>query len=59
VRRTGEGSFTVRVHDNRVELVVHDESVASCTVDGPEFYGTLFREVKARIENGDGLCETS
>jgi hypothetical protein len=53
IRRAGEASFTVAVHDNRVELVVHGEPVASCAVDGPEFYASLFREVKARIEKGE------
>jgi hypothetical protein len=53
VRRAGEAAFTVSVHDNRVELLVHGEPVASTAVSGPEFYGSLFRDVKARIEKGE------
>jgi hypothetical protein len=52
-RRAGEASFTVSVHDNRVELVIHDAPVVSCDVNGPEFYNALFRDVKARIEKGE------
>lgn len=52
-RRAGEGSFMVSVHDNRVELIIHGQRVASCDVNGPEFYNTLFNDVKARIEKGE------
>jgi hypothetical protein len=48
-RRAGEASFTVSVHDNKVELLIHGKPVASCDVLGPEFYNALFHEVKARI----------
>jgi hypothetical protein len=49
----GEASFTVAVHHNKVELIIHDKPVASCDVNGPEFYNALFRDVKARVEKGE------
>jgi hypothetical protein len=52
-RRAGEASFTVSVHHNKVELIIHDEPVASRDVNGPEFYNALFQGVKARIEKGE------
>jgi hypothetical protein len=52
-RRAGEAAFTVSVHDNKVELVIHDKPIASCDVNGPEFYNALFLDVKARIEKGE------
>jgi hypothetical protein len=52
-RRAGEASFTVSVHHNKVELLVHDKPIASCDVNGPEFYAGLFSDVRARIEEGE------
>jgi hypothetical protein len=41
------------VHHNTVELIIHDQPIASCDVSGPEFYNALFQDVKARIEKGE------
>jgi hypothetical protein len=53
VRRAGEASFTVNVQNNRVALIVNDQSVASCAVSGPLFYNRLFNDVMLRIEKGE------
>jgi hypothetical protein len=48
-RNAGVAAFTVSVHDNKVELLVHGKPVAVRDVDGPEFYNALFTDVKGRI----------